>query len=308
MKLKELLSLLILFPFIVTSCGTPQQPPNPNVDIEIQLIGSEPKEIGTETISQPNCGGNAEIENAVERSRSIEYVMEVQNGVSVNTNGQVGFAGTDVELGATVATQFGQSYGTSETIARSITVKAQARTNMQHVIRHMEIWEIGQAKISVGGQQTIIPFKFRSNFAIELVGSNQLTCDPNGTINNTSETQSVIPTPENTPETANAGLRVGMDVQLFADKTDGKSPLKVNLDARDSFFIDADGKTYNCGVCNYTWYVYQNSKLINKPESSTNGTFSYRFGGNGDYRVVVRVCRGQGDSDCAFDAEEISVR
>jgi hypothetical protein len=311
MKLKDLLSLLILFPFIVTSCGTSQPPApgsNPNVNIEVQQKGSETKEVGKETVSQNNCGGTAELENVVEKSRTIEYVMEVQNGVSVNANGQIGFAGTDVELGTTVATQFGQSYGTSETVSRSIIVKAQAGTNMQHVIRHMEIWETGQAIVTVGGQQTIIPFWFRSNFAIELAESNQLPCPTGTPSSESSDKQPVTPTLEITPETVAMGLRVGMDVQLYADKADGKHPLKVNLDARSSFFIDANGTTFNCGVCTYTWYVYQGTTLLNKPERSNNGLFNYRFGNAGDYKVVVQVCRGPGETDCASDAEIITVR
>ncbi|MFT3890840.1 MAG: hypothetical protein QM730_04330 [Anaerolineales bacterium] len=313
MKRKELLTLLILFPFIVASCGTAQPPAvatpgiNPNVNIEIQTMGSETNEVGTETVSQNNCGGTAEIENEVSKSRTIEYVMEVQNGMSVNANGQLGFAGTDVELGATVATQFGQSYGTSETITHSITVKAEAGTNMQHTIRHLEVWEIGQAIVTVGGQQAMIPFRYRSNFKIESGGSTQLPC-PTETNNDPSSKEPVSPTPENTPETITSGLRTGMDVQLYADKTDGKHPLKVNLDARSSFFIDASGTTFNCGVCNYTWYVYQGSNLLNNPERSGNGLFNYRFGNAGDYKVVVQVCRGPGDTDCASDAEIITVR
>lgn len=183
MKLTKLPSLLFLIAFLVASCGTPPPPSsqgvsNPNTNIEIQITGTEPIELGTETIYQPNCTGTAEVENSIEKSRTIQYVMEVQNGASVNANGQVGFAGTDIELGATVASQFGQSYGTSETLTRSITVKAKPGTNMQHVIRQVEIWKTGQAKISVGGQQIIIPFKFRSDFAIELVNSQNIY--PNG--------------------------------------------------------------------------------------------------------------------------------
>src|SRR5215211_511914 len=162
MKSKLFSSLVILLVFITTSCGTPPDPTqsgsNESTNIEIQITGSESRELGTETIPQPNCTGTAEVENLVERSRTVEHVMEVQNGVSVNANGQIGFAGTDIELGATVASQFGQSYGTSETLTRSITVKAKPGTNMQHVIKQMEIWKVGQAKISIGGQQTIIPF------------------------------------------------------------------------------------------------------------------------------------------------------
>lgn len=180
MKLKKLTSLVIMLTLLITSCGNPpssnQNGSNQGKNIEIQITGTESKELGTETISQPNCTGVAEVENSVEKSRTIEYVMEVQNGASVNANGKVGFAGTEVELGTTVAGQFGQSYGTSETLTRSITVKAKPGTNMQHVIRQVEIWKVGQAKISVGGQQTIITFKFRSGFAIELANSQDLGC------------------------------------------------------------------------------------------------------------------------------------
>lgn len=181
MKLTKLPSLLFLIIFFIASCGTPpsgQGGNNSNADIEIQMTGTESIELGTETISQPNCTGVAEVENTIEKSRTIQYVIEVQNGASVNANGQVGFAGTDVELGATIASQFGQSYGTSETLTRSITVKAKPETSMQHVIRQVEIWKVGQATISVGGQQKIIPFKFRSDFAIELVDSQNIY--PNG--------------------------------------------------------------------------------------------------------------------------------
>jgi hypothetical protein len=203
MKSKRFPSLVILLILFVTSCSTPPSPNqngnNQGTNIEIQITGTESKELGTETISQPNCTGVAEVANTIEKSRTIEYVIEVQNGVSVNANGQVGFAGTDVELGATIASQFGQSYGTSETLTRSITVKANPSTNMQHIIRQAEIWKVGQAKISVGGQQTIIPFKFRSDFAIELTNSRDLkdcgTISTGSTISPT--TQSFAPTSTN---------------------------------------------------------------------------------------------------------------
>jgi hypothetical protein len=182
MKLKGLPLLAFLLAFLIASCSppTPSTPSgsNPNTNIEIQITGTESKEIEVETIPQLNCTGSAEVENLIQKSRTIEHTMEVQNGVSINANGQVGFAGTDVELGATVASQFGQSYGNSESITRSITVKTKPGINMQHIIRQVEVWKVGQAKISVGGQQTTIPFKFRSDFAIELVNSQNLGgCD-----------------------------------------------------------------------------------------------------------------------------------
>jgi hypothetical protein len=190
MNLKKLPSLLILLTFFVASCSNPASS-NQNTNIEIQITGTEPKVFAEETISQPNCTGTAEVENMVQRARTIEYIMETQNGVSINANGQVGFAGTDVELGATIASQFGQSYGTSETLTRSITVKAGIGTNMLHNIQQVEIWKVGQAKISVGGLETIIPFKFRSDFGIELANSQNLgNCDTLVTI----PTISITPT------------------------------------------------------------------------------------------------------------------
>lgn len=305
MKSKGYRSLFVLFAFIVTSCGgAPTPPPGnpyPNVDIDIQITTSESKEIGTETISQPNCTGAGEVENVVEKSRTIEYVMEVQNEVAVNANGQIGFAGTDVELGATIASQFGQSYGSSDTITRSITVKAPPGTNMQHIIRQAEVWQVGKATITVGGQQTIIPFKFRSDFAIELVESKLIACVTEEAAPLISVTNDLTATP---------GLPVGMDVQLITDTTSGTSPLTVNFDARESFLRDANGVIYKCwgGPCNYTWYVYKDGKLVYQSDRAGGGTFKYKFGQSGEYRVVVRVCRGQADSDCAYDGEEISVQ
>ncbi len=90
MKFTKLPSLLFLIIFFVASCGTPpssQGGNNPNADIEIQITDIEPIELGTDTISQPNCTGTAEVENTIEKSRTIQYVVEVQNGVSVNANG-----------------------------------------------------------------------------------------------------------------------------------------------------------------------------------------------------------------------------
>lgn len=103
---------------------------------------------------------------------------------------------------------------------------------------------------------------------------------------------------------------VGMDVQLITDITSGSSPLTVNFDARGSFLRDANGMIYKCGggPCNYTWYVYKDGNLAYQSDRGGNGTFKYKFGRSGDYRVIVRVCRGQADSDCAYDGEGISVR
>jgi len=239
MGLQKLWSLMILLAFLVTSCGTPPQT-NQSAVIEIQITGSEPKEIETETIPQQNCTGTAEVENTVQKSRTIQYVIEVQNGTSVNANGQIGFAGTDIELGATVANHFGQSYGTSESLSRSITVKAGIGTDMQHTIRQVEIWKIGQAKISVGGQETVIPFKFRSDFAIELVNSVDLKdCGTSNTENTTSPTAQPF-----TPATSQASSSTQFEV--FANLSWQDTGIQIN--SGDRLRIIWDGKSKWRGV------------------------------------------------------------
>jgi len=234
---------MILLTFLVASCGNPpstNQTTNQNAIIDIQITGSELKEIETETISQPNCTGTAEVENTVQKSRTIQYVIEVQNGASVNANGQVGFAGTDVELGATVANHFGQSYGTSESLTRSITVKAGIGTDMQHTIRQIEIWKVGQAKISVGGQETVIPFTFRSDFTIELAHSVDLKdC---GTSNTGS---AVNPTVQSfTPATTQASSSTKFEV--FANLSWQDTGVQIN--SGDRLRIIWDGKSKWRGV------------------------------------------------------------
>jgi hypothetical protein len=171
MKSKGVSFLVAVILLFLSGCGSSPQPSNSSPQIQVEITGTEIKELGTETISQLNCTGSAEVENVVEKSRQIMYVMEVQNGAQVNANGQVGFAGTDIELGATVSAQFGQSYGMSETLSRSLIVKASPGTNMQHTVRQQEIWKNGKATVTVGGQQTVIPFKYRYDFTIELINS-----------------------------------------------------------------------------------------------------------------------------------------
>jgi hypothetical protein len=91
-----------------------------------------------------------------------------------------------------------------------------------------------------------------------------------------------------------------MYVRVYADRTTGKAPLRVKLDARDSFLRAPGGEIYGCksGACNYTWGVYSGGQRIGKPEYNSTGTFQYNFGKKGSYFITVIVCRGSGSSDC----------
>lgn len=170
----------------IVACGAEEdvvKAPSPTPNVTIEILGSthpEVREIRIEAIQQNNCGGTAEVESQIQKSKSIAHTIEVGAGLEVNANGQVGFAGTDVELGATVASQLGYSYGSVESISRSITLKAKEGTYMEHQVKLQEVWEIGTAKVVVNGQELEVPFSFRTDFTIDLIDSKEIKgkCKP----------------------------------------------------------------------------------------------------------------------------------
>jgi hypothetical protein len=194
-----------------TAAGVTPVPTATSGDMTPQIIvniaNTEVVELTVETVSQQNCGGSAEAENEYLKSHAVEHILEAEGGFSVNVNGQIGFAGTDVELGATVAAQLGHSYGTVEMMSRSLTVKARPGTSMEHSIRQTEVWKVGTAKITVGKQETTIPFRFRHDFAIELLSSQDIGCPsatppPTSTVLPPSATQ--VPVTESVGATTEA--------------------------------------------------------------------------------------------------------
>ena len=100
-----------------------------------------------------------------------------------------------------------------------------------------------------------------------------------------------------------------MEVYLFADKTTGKVPLKVKLDARDSYLREPNGTKFPCrgGPCNYTWKVYSNGTQLGKAVTDSGGTFEYSFGKKGVYMVTVYICRGRDRIDCGGSGSQIVV-
>jgi hypothetical protein len=181
MSKKTLVSIVAFVVIVTLACGSSGTPtiksPSNQPEITITITGTSTEEIASEEVSQPNCGGTAEVETVVERSRAVEHTVEATGSFSVNSNGQIGFAGTDIELGATIAAELGTTYGTTETIRKALTVKASPGSNMAHTIKQTEIWEIGTAKIVVGDQETTVPFRFRNDFSVDLVSSKNDGCN-----------------------------------------------------------------------------------------------------------------------------------
>ncbi|HSL29394.1 MAG TPA: hypothetical protein VK900_09370 [Anaerolineales bacterium] len=102
---------------------------------------------------------------------------------------------------------------------------------------------------------------------------------------------------------------IGMHPRLVADRTSGKAPLTVKLDARDSFLRAPGGEIYSCrgGACEYTWEVYSGGQRIGRPQHNSTGTFQYTFGNKGIFFITVWVCRGGGSSDCNGSGAQIVV-
>jgi len=170
-----------------------EKPEAPQVDVRV-ISSEEPlvRVVQTEKIVQPNCGGTLEVENVVERSRTIIHTVELEGGVEVNAQGEVGLLGTGVKVGAAIAARYGQSYGTEDTLTRAITVKAKEGTNMEHTIQQVEIWQLGTVEITIGDQQFTYPYHFRNDFSVELVRSQNIGCPP----------LEVVPSPPTTTPTS----------------------------------------------------------------------------------------------------------
>ena len=149
--------------------------PNPTVD----LIGSTRREVGSQTeerIEQNNCGGSNDVSQTIKRSRTIERTLDLGSEFTVEAGGQVGLLGANVNLGVSIANSLGYSYGSSETVERSITLQATPGKNTEHNISLQEIWEVGEARVVVASQAITLPFRFRSDFAVNLVESVDVRC------------------------------------------------------------------------------------------------------------------------------------
>lgn len=139
--------------------------------ITLHFSDQELREMGTEVIPQNNCGGSEAVSNQIQRTRSIQHTMEVGGGFQMSAGGQVGIAGTGVELGTTVASNLGFGYGVSESLSKSITVGAAAGKNMEHTVNLEEIWQKGNALVTIAGKQYTVPFSFRKDFQLTLENS-----------------------------------------------------------------------------------------------------------------------------------------
>ncbi len=118
---------------------------------------------------------------------------------------------------------------------------------------------------------------------------------------------STIPTTVVPSETITLLPQPKLIVLLTTNKSTGNTPLKVKMDARESYLTAYDGQKYVCrnGPCSYTWKIYFNDQQVGKADNS-GGTFDYTFGKRGTYKVTVWVCRGRDKVDCGGGGIQIT--
>ena len=290
----------IIFVVVCKGCSSPTEPSvesvpsfsqNNTVDI-ISLTEPTYETVHIEEIDQPNCSGVSDVDSVIERTRDINHTIELGYGLAVDVDGKLELLGTGISVGEEISSELGYQYGVTESISRSVTVRAAPQTHMKHTIKLSEVWETGTARVTANGQTLDIPFQFRIAFSVDLVESIPMTCD-----------LAPIQSPS-TPSSSDPSF--GMHIILIANQTRGQGPLHVTLDARDSFFVAADGTIFECGACTYTWRIRMGGTEIYGPEN-TDGRLEYTFGQRGSYFVSVYVCRSGSTTECVGSGAEIVV-
>ena len=204
------------FFFVLMLAGcSPTVAPSGNVELpsnsqnyRVEIINlTEPvyETVRTENIDQPNCNGTGDVDNVVERTMGINHSIELGLGLTVDIDGKLELFGTGVDLGAAISNELGYQYGITESISRSITVRAAPKTHVIHTVKLSEVWESGTARVSSNGESIDIPFRFRANFSIDLLESIPVDCET-GQISATQSVVEPIIQPTAIPQNPSSGV------------------------------------------------------------------------------------------------------
>lgn len=174
-----LLIVLLILAGVTAACGvTPGEPVvMQGPEVFVFPMATEEVLISSEDILQNNCDGSAEASDTIERSHTVLRTLELGTGITVDAGGRAGIPGIgEVGIGAAVASHYQVSYGTEETVTRSVTVAAKEGTSIQHTVRQFEVWETGEILVSAGGANQQIPYRFRKDFSMERLPPANLGC------------------------------------------------------------------------------------------------------------------------------------
>jgi len=149
----------------------------PGLAPEIFITPGPPETIllSNEEIMQDNCNGGAMMSQTVERSYTVSRTLELGAAISVDAGGRAGIPGVgEVGVGAAVASHYNVSYGSEETVTRSVTVATEKGQHILHTVRQNMLWETGT--LVVAGATDPIPYRFRKDFSMEELPPANLGC------------------------------------------------------------------------------------------------------------------------------------
>ncbi len=309
LEVKPLLLLLgvfvaLWFPRLFES-SEPIQTSELNQSQPIVIEQGEPEleVINQRTITQNNCGGSLDVESIIERSRTIQHVLTLPDGFVVGEDGTTLIDDTTVKLGEAIAEQLGYEYGTVEQVSRSLVVRAEPQSNMLYEFAESNVWETGQATITIMDEEITLPFRFQTDFAIELVRISETDCDvPASNEQNIEESsESTINTEQNLEELVE--LLYGERYTNYLTKETWvdyiiagtqNSPLLVEV-------------LSNSGNLNFQIAIYdENGFLVTQTFPQLTGRYETAFTPkiNGSY--VLRITSTIGEGEIFVQAEKLN--
>jgi hypothetical protein len=161
---------------LAASCSPVANTPAVAASITLQNVQLQPVQTGTDKQAVNNCGGTDDATYTIAKEREISHQLEVASELSLSADGSVKVLGTGIALGAAVASKVGATYGKRDTVGRTIEINVQPKTMVEYEVSLQDVYEAGEAEITVGNQKTTIPFRFFDDFVLVLLGTRELPC------------------------------------------------------------------------------------------------------------------------------------
>lgn len=185
------------------SCAPVASTPAVAASITLQNLQLQPVQTGTDKQAVNNCGGTDDATYTIAKEREISHQLDVGSELTVNADGSVKVLGTGIGLGTTVAAKVGATYGKRDTVQRTIEISVKPKTMVEYEVSLQDVYESGDAEITVGNQKTTIPFRFFDDFVLVLLGTRELPC---------LDTPTVVPT-----YTVTAAIATSVQTEIPAD-------------------------------------------------------------------------------------------
>lgn len=199
---------------LLAACWS-SEPDTPAVVASVTLLNlqPQPEQTGIDKRAVNNCGGTDDATYTISKEREITHLLEVNSEFSVDADGSVKVFGTGIGLGAAVATKVGATYGKRDMVERTIEIKVDPKTMVEYEVSLQDVYQVGDAEVTIGGQKTTIPFRFFDDFVLVLLGTQELPCPG---------TPTVVPT--FTAEAASDATRLSTQVNAGSAAIDATMP------------------------------------------------------------------------------------